>query len=183
MRAEVAAMAGAQLFAPELPLVPAYTLTLALTRGPRWERAGGAFGGWLGLGYQYPGLYQGEAVGADVQTASVRAGVSWEIQSARVVLIRVGLGAGMDRLHYRPRGGNATVTLAQASSFNAPVASLWTGVELRLLDWLALTTRIAADAALTKIHFDLHEEAGQTSQVLVPYAVRPTFVIGLALVD
>jgi hypothetical protein len=45
LRFTVAAMAGAQLFASDLPVVARGTLALALTRGPRWNRTKGSFGG------------------------------------------------------------------------------------------------------------------------------------------
>jgi hypothetical protein len=180
LRFAVAAMAGAQLFASELPVVGRGTLSLALTRGPRWNRTGGSFGGWLDLGYQLPGRYQGSAVGADVQAASARAGVLWEIE--RSVLLRLGLGTGVDRVHYQPRGDRARVELASASSFYVPALSFWAGMDLRLLDWLALTSRISVDAALAQVHFDLHDSNGQTTRVLIPYAVLPAASLGLAVV-
>jgi hypothetical protein len=180
LRFAVAAMAGAQLFASDLPLVARGTVSLALTRGPRWNRARGSFGGWLDLGYQPPGRYQGSAVGADVQAVLARAGMLWEIE--RSVLLRVGLGAGVDRIHYQPRGDSAQVELASASSFYVPALSLWVGTDLRLLDWLALTSRISLDAALAQVHFDLNEGNGKTTRLLVPYPVLPAASIGLAVV-
>ena len=50
--------------------------------------------------------------------------------------------------------------MASASSFIVPALSFWVGADLRLLDWLALTSRISADAVLAKVHFDLHDSAG-----------------------
>jgi hypothetical protein len=180
LRFDVAAMAGAQLFASDLPVVARGALSLALARGPRWHRTGGSFGAWLDLGYQFPGRYQGSAVGADLQIASGRAGVLW--QRGRTLLLRLGLGAGADRVHYRPRGDTTRVELASASSFTIPVLSSWVGTELRLLDWLALTSRLSFDAALARIHFDLQDGHGQTTRVLVPYPLLPAAFIGLATI-
>ncbi|HEX7598837.1 MAG TPA: hypothetical protein VF518_11525, partial [Polyangia bacterium] len=139
-----------------------------------------SWGTWLDLGYQLPGRYQGNAVGADVETASARAGVLWEIE--RSLLLRFGLGAGVDRVHYQPRGGGARVELGTASSFIVPVLSLWAGTDLRLLDWLALTSRISLDAAWAKVHFDLRDSSGKSTRVLVPYTVLPAASLGLAVV-
>lgn len=180
LRLAVAAMAGAQLFAADLPVVARGTLALALTRGPRWNRAKGSLGGWLDLGYQFPGRYQGSVVGADVEAASARAGALWEIE--RSVLLRFGLGAGVDRISYQPRSESATVDLAPGSSFYVPVVCFWAGMDLRLLDWLALTSRISLDVPWAKVHFDLHDKGGQTTQVLVPYRVLPAASVGLAFV-
>jgi hypothetical protein len=108
------------------------------------------------------------------------AGVLWEIE--RSVLLRFGLGAGVDRVSYQPRGDSARVDLASASSFYVPVLSFWVGMDLRLLDWLALTSRISVDAPWVKVHFDLHDKSGQTTQVLVQYPVLPAASLGLAFV-
>jgi hypothetical protein len=180
LRFSISALAGAQVFAASPPVVGRATLSFALSRGPRWKRDKGAFGAWLDLGYQMPGRYRGSAVGADVQAAGARAGVLWEIE--RSVLLRIGLGAGADRFDYRPQGDSDHVTLAAASSFAVPVLTFWLGMDLRLLDWLALTSRISVDAALAKVHFDLHDSSGGTTRVLAPYPVLPAGSLGLALV-
>ena len=180
LRFALAAMVGAQLFASELPVVARGTLCLALTRGPRWNRAAGSFGGWLDLGYQLPAGYQGDAVGVDVEAASARAGPLWQI--GRSVLLRFGLGAGVDRVHYQPRGDSARVELVTGNSFYLPVLALWMGLDVRLLDWLALTSRISVDAALAKVHFDFRDGSGQTTRVLVPYAVLPAAALGLSAI-
>ncbi len=180
LRFAVAALAGAQLFAADLPVVAKGMLSFALTRGPRWKRVEGSFGAWLDLGYQPVGHYRGSAVGADVQAAGARAGVLWEIE--RGVLWRFGVGGGADRVHYQPKGDGDHITLASASSFYVPVMTCWAGLDWRLWDGLALTTRISLDTALLKIHFDLHEPGGQITRVLVPYPVRPATLLGLTLV-
>jgi len=178
LRLAVAAMAGGQLFASELPVVARATLSLTLSRGPRWNLAQGAFGGWLDLGYQPPGRYRGSVVGADVEAVSARAGVLWQV--GRAVLLRLGLGVGVDRVGYHPLGDTPHVELASASSFYVPMLTAWVGTHLRLLDWLALTSRISLDAAFAKVHFDLHGD--QTTRVLVPHPLRPAAVVGLASV-
>jgi hypothetical protein len=180
LRVEVAAMAGAQVFARELPLLASAMVSLALTRGPRWGRSGGAFGGWLDLGYQFPGRYQGDAVGVELQSASLRAGLLWEIEGYRVLAFRIGLGVGADRIHYQPRDVGATVDLAPADTFYAPVVSLWVGMGVRMLDSLALIARLSVDETLSEVHFDLHDSNGQTSRLLVPYRTRPGAFLGLA---
>jgi hypothetical protein len=180
LRLSLSALAGAQLFAAYLPVVGRGTLSFALTRGPRWKRDRGSFGAWLDLGYQIPGRYRGSVVGADVQAASARAGVLWEME--RSVLLRIGLGAGADRFTYQPQGDSDHVTLAPASSFIVPILSFWVGMDLRLLDWLALTSRISVDAALAKVHFDLHDSHGQATRVLAPYPVLPAGFLGLAFI-
>jgi hypothetical protein len=180
LRFTLAALAGAQLFAADLPVVAKGTLSFALTRGPAWNRVGGSFGAWLDVGYQLPGHYRGSAVGADVQAVGVRAGVLWEIE--RGVLWRFGAGAGADRVHYQPKGDGGDVALASASSFIVPFMALWAGCDLRLWDGLALTSRISVDTALVKVHFDLNERGGPTTRVLVPYTVLPAAFLGLTLV-
>jgi hypothetical protein len=180
LRFTLAALAGAQLLAADLPVVAKGALSFALTRGPAWNRVGGSFGAWLDLGYQLPGHYRGTAVGADVQAFGARVGMLWEIE--RGVLWRFGAGAGVDRIHYQPKGDGDHVALASASSFIVPVMAFWAGFDLRLLDGLALTSRISVDTALVKVHFDLHERGGQTTRVLVPYPVLPAAFLGLTLV-
>jgi hypothetical protein len=180
LRFALAAMAGARTFAPDLPVVARGTLSLTLTRGPRWSRVGGNLGAWFDLGYQVPGHFQGSSVGADVGSASARAGALWEVE--RAVLWRFAVGAGADRVHYQPSGDRDHVELASASSFYVPVVSVWVGIELRLLDWLAVSSRISVDAALDEVHFDLHDSSGRTTRVLVPYRVLPGAALGFALV-
>jgi hypothetical protein len=180
MRFSLSALAGAGVFASDLPWVGKGTLSLAISRGPRWNRAESSFGAWLDLGYQMPGHYRGGSVGADVQAVSARLGVLWE--TGRTLLLRIGLGAGADRVHYQPQGDGDHVALAAASSFTVPVLSLWVGMDVRLLDWLALTSRISVDAALAKVHFDLNDSNGKSTRVLVPYPVLPAALLGLALV-
>lgn len=124
--------------------------------------------------------YQGAAVGATVQTTSVRAGALWKIDGDGLLALRFGLGAGADRIHYRPEGQVTLVDLAQESTFYVPAASLWAAFDVRLMASLALTARVSADATLAKIHFDLHDSSGQNVRVLVPYAVRPGAALGLA---
>jgi hypothetical protein len=124
LRFEAAFMASAQVFAHEIPIVSGVAASLALTRGPRWGRAGGAFGGWMDLGYQFAVHYQGPTVGATVQYASLRAGLLWETEGYGALALRFGLGAGADRVNYQPQGSSAAVDLAQASSFYVPAACL-----------------------------------------------------------
>jgi hypothetical protein len=180
LRFEVAAMAGAEVFARELPVLASAMVSLALTRGPHWGRPSGGFGGWLELGYQFPGRYQGSTVGVELQSMSMRAGVLWEIEAYRVLVFRIGFGAGADRIHYQPRDAGARVDLAAADTFYAPVVSLWAGMNVRLLDSLALTARLSVDETLSEVHFDLHDSNGQTSRLLVPYRTRPGAFLGLA---
>lgn len=180
LRFSLSALAGAQLFAPDLPWVGKGTLSLAISRGPRWNRAESSFGAWLDLGYQMSGRYRGSSVGADVQAVGARLGVLWE--SGRTLLLRTGLGAGADRVHYQPQGDGDHVALASASSFTVPVLSVWVGMDVRLLDWLALTSRISVDAALAKVHFDLNDSNGKSTRVLVPYPVLPAAFLGVAFV-
>jgi hypothetical protein len=115
-----------------------------------------------------------------VQTTSVRAGALWELDGYGTLAVRFGLGAGEDRIHYQPEGQSALVDLAPASTFYVPAASLWAGLHVRLVDSLALTARVSADATLAKVHFDLHDSSGQNVRVLVPYAIRPGASLGLA---
>jgi hypothetical protein len=180
LRFAVAALAGAQLFAADLPIAAKGTLALAVARGPRWHRTGGCLGAWLDLGYQLWGRYRGPTVGADVQTLAARGGLAWEIE--RRVRWRFALGAGADRYHYQPQGDSARVELARAGSFYVPVVTFAVGFELRLLENLALTSRLLVDVPLAKIHFDLHDGNGRTMRVLEPYPVLPAAALGLTFV-
>ena len=180
LRFEVAALAGGQVFASDIPFAPAVTVSLALTRGPRWGRTEGALGAWMDLGYQFATHYQGATVGAAVQTAFLRAGMMWRIEGPGALGWRFGLGAGADRIHYQPQGDSALVDLAPASSFYVPVIRLLAGLDLRLIDSLVLTAQVSADAALTEIHFDLRDSGGRLSRELVPYPVRPGVSLGIA---
>lgn len=180
LRFSLSALAGVQLFAPDLPWMGKGTLSLAISRGPRWNRGESSFGAWLDLGYQMPGHYRGSSVGADVQAVSARLGVLWE--TGLTLLLHIGLGAGADRVHYQPQGDGDRVALASASSFTVPALSLWVGMDVRLLDWLALTSRVSVDAALAKVHFDLNDSNGKSTRVLVPYPVVPAALLGVAFV-
>lgn len=180
LRFEGAALACVTIFAREMLLVPGVVASLALTRGPRWGRTSAAFGGWMDFGYQLASDYRGSTVGNKVQSTSLRIGILWEMEGFRMLTLRLGLGAGADRIHYQPQGDSRLVDVAPASSFYVPAVCFWAGLDIRLVDSLALTARVSGDAALAKVHFDLHDSRGESSHVLVPFSVRPGASLGLA---
>jgi hypothetical protein len=180
-RLALAPWATAQLFAPQKATTGFLGLSVAMARGPRWGQGPGRLGAWLDVGYQIAGGYNGERVGADIHTTSLRAGLLWDIRRLRAVLLRVGLGGGIDHVTYRPRGESTNVDLAAAGRFLIPEVCLWGGVELRATEHLALSLRALADLALVRVHYDVDSGDGQRRQVLVPYLVRPGLSLGAAL--
>lgn len=178
LRFTVGVLGGAQRLASDVPVAATGTLSLALARAPQSKN--GAFGFWLDLGGQLPARYQGRSVGADVQALSARVGASWEI--GRTVRVRLGIGGGADRYRYEPQGDPGEVALAAAGSFYVPVLAGWIGMDLALLEHLALTLRGSADAPLAKIHFDVRDRNGQATCVLSAYPIIPAVSLGLSLV-
>jgi hypothetical protein len=182
LRLDIVVAGGAQALAREIPMAGMLVLSGAVTRGPRWGRAGGQFGAWLNLGYQIPATYQGGAVGVALQSIWLRAGGHWEIERRRLLVFRLGLGGGFDRVDFQPRGDAARVELAPRGAFFVPVACFWGGVDIRLSEHFALATRAFADIALMDVHYQLQDSSGASNHVLVPFSFRPGVSLGMALV-
>ena len=182
MRLVIVASGGAQVLAREIPVVGLLAISAAVTRGPRWGRAGGRFGAWLDLGYQIPASYQGSAVGVALQSMSLRAGGHWEIERRRLLLFRLGLGGGVDRVDFQPRGDAKMVDLAPGGAFFVPAVCFWGGIDIRLSEHFAVATRAFADIALMDVHYDVRNSSGASTRVLAPFALRPGAFLGMALV-
>jgi hypothetical protein len=180
LRLELAGIGGMQAYAHDMLVVEAVALSFALTRGPRWGRSRGSPGAWLDLGYQIPATYESQTVGARLSAVSLRAGLLWEMRDLRLVLFRVGLGGGVDRVHYRPIGDANVLDLAAAGDFWVPTASLWAGAEARLAEHVGLTVRAFADVVLAHVHYDMVAASGTAVQALTPYRIRPGFSMGAA---
>jgi hypothetical protein len=179
LRLEIVAAGGAQVFAGDLPVTGLLTLSAAVTRGPRWGRTGGAFGAWLDLGYQIPTSHQSDVVGVRLQSMLLRAGAHWEMERQRTVF-RLGLGGGLERMDFQPRGNATLVDLAPGGIFYAPMACLWGGLDIRLSEHLAVATRVTVDAALMDVYFDVRDADGAKRRVLTPLALRPGASAGMA---
>ncbi len=182
LRLEIAASGGAQACGRELPLTGLLTMSGAVTRGPRWRRVGGWFGAWLDLGYQIPASRWKDAVGVSLQAISLRAGGHWEIERRGVAVFRLGLGGGLDRVDFRPRGDTTLVDLAPGGVFYLPAACFWGGIDLRVSEHLAVTTKVFADIALMDVHYDVRNNRGASTRVLAPLAFRPGASLGMAFV-
>ena len=181
-RFALGAWAAAQLFAPQKATAEFLGLSLVVAPGPRWGQGTGGLGAWLDAGYQIAGAYRDNAVGVDIHTVALRAGLLWDIQRLQVVRFRVGLGGGVDHVSYRPQGDSATVDIAAEGRFLVPHVCLWGGVEVRAAEHLALTLRALGDLALARVHYDVGSRDGQRAEVLAPYALRPGLSVGAAFV-
>lgn len=182
LRLEIVAAGGAQLLAREIPVAGLLTLSAAVTRGPRWGRAGGGVGAWLDLGYQTSASYQGNAVGVALQSLSLRAGMHWEIERRRALVFRLGLGGGLDRVDFQPSGDAKLVDLTPGGAFFVPAVCFWGGIDIRLSEHFAVATRAFADVALMDVHYSVQSSSGANTRVLAPFAFRPGASLGMAFV-
>ncbi|HJX65563.1 MAG TPA: hypothetical protein VJ860_16615 [Polyangia bacterium] len=182
MRLAIVASGGAQVLARAIPLAGLLVISGAVTRGPRWGRAGGRFGAWLDLGYQIPASYQESAVGVALQSMSLRAGGHWEIERRRAMVFRLGFGGGFDRVDFQPRGDAKMVDLAPGGAFFVPAVCFWGGIDIRLSEHFAVATRALADIALMDVHYDVQSSRGAGTRVLTPFALRPGASLGMAFV-
>jgi hypothetical protein len=178
--AEIGTAALGQLYAPQLNFVGRIDASVAVIS----RRAAGApvfpgtLGGCLAFGYGLPARFEGETIGADLRTLSVRAGVVWEPWRRGPTTIRLGLGGGLDRVEYRPTTAVAGAALAPPGDFLAPIGWVAAEVRLEILDRLALVAGAVAEASMSGDHFDAYDQGGARTQVLVPFGVRPGLSLG-----
>jgi hypothetical protein len=97
-----------------------------------------------------------------------------------MVLFRIGLGAGVDRVAYQPHGDSTVLDLAPESHFFIPAACLWGGAEIRVSEHFALTSRVFADFALAHVHYYVENSNGESVQELAPYSIRAGLSLGVA---
>lgn len=180
LRLELAGLGCVQIHARDKPTTEAVALSLTLARGPRWGPGRGSPGAWLGLRYQIPVTSQAGPVSVDLSTVSLRSGLLWEVRGLRAVSFRLALGGGVDRVQYQPAGDTTVLALAPASHFWLPMASLWAGCEVRLVEHVGLDIRVFADLAMARVHYDVDDPGGSQVEALTPYRLRPGLALGTA---
>ena len=85
-------------------------------------------------------------------------------------------------MDFRPRGNGAVVDLAAPGVFYVPVACFWGGLDLRVSEHFAVTTRFFADISLMNVHYQVRNSSGASTRVLAPFVLRPGASLGMALV-
>jgi hypothetical protein len=164
LRWEARASITLHALASAVPVAGRIEAALGLVSGP-WEA-------WLGGGYQPPrGV--GGSIGVELQAAVLRAGVIREVTRTSGVALGVSAAIGLDRIQFRPRSHDPTVTLAAESHFWTPVARL--GAEARFDRWrpFAIVAALVGDLFLADVHYDVRDTQGVTRRIVNPLRIQP----------
>lgn len=181
-RLALSAFATLQAFSHSQLASESLGLAFEIGRGPRWGPGVRPLGAWLDLGYQVPATYEEATFGVDLRPLSLRAGLLWNIEQLAWVRFVAGLGGGVDVVTYQPHGDSRVFNASPEGRFLVPAAAVWSGLDLRLREHIALTLRALADVALVRVHYDVGNGGGQSTRVLVPYGIRPGISLGGAII-
>ncbi len=162
-----------------------YARRVAAAHGPgagltlRWPRRAPRISGWLTGQYWLPQRFEGELVGAKLDTVALRAGMSLERQFAERVAVGVRAGLGFDLVHVSPRtNAPERVTLTSEHWSSPLVVCVALRANFQLSRLMSVDVSLLADADFNHRHYDVQAPNGR-NVVLEPWPVRPGVSVGL----
>lgn len=173
---EIGAAWAVQPFAPGI--WSSHEASIAAALGP----GAGRWGVWLEAGHRLPVDFRGDAIGVGIDASSLRLGGTAERLSGTRLALRLGAGAGVERITFQPRAGAAPVELAPRDSFLVPSARVFVGAAFRLATHAVLTLRLLCDIEAADVHYDIEDGAdgGEARRALTPFRLRPGLSLGAA---
>jgi hypothetical protein len=179
---EVGSGALGELYAPGLPVAGSVVVSVAGLVRPaaRAEApAAGALGAALVFGYGLPSRFASGAVGAELETTSLRFKLLWEPWRGGRLSLRLGAGGGADRVIYAPRAELPAATPAPAGTFYTWLGSLGADLRIDVSGRVAVAAGATAEVSFERVHYDAYDATGTLTEVLVPYRLRPGLSLGV----